>query len=178
MNITLIRHGKVMFGEKNKINGFSNVKLSQIGVFEVLNLRDEINNNHYDICFMSPLARCVETAIIMIGDRVKTIPDKRLIERDMGELEGKGFNEYDVNLYWNYDKNCNDNGVEAIQDIFKRCEEFLEELKTKGYENVLIVSHASPIRVLYTIITNKDVHSNLRDIDIPNCFIEELELEV
>ena len=178
MKITLVRHAETQYNTDNKIQGLENNKLSKIGIMHAVELKSKVKDINYDVCYMSPLARCVETAIVMIGDRVKTIPDKRLIERDMGELEGKDFSEYDVNLYWDYDKNCSDNGVEAIQSIFDRCEEFLEELKTKGYENVLIVSHASPIRVLHTIITNKDIHSNLRDIDIPNCFIEELEMEV
>ena len=176
MKITLVRHAETQNNTDNKMQGLQNNKLSKIGIMHAVELKNKVKDINYDICYMSPLARCVETAIIMIGDRVKTIPDKRLIERNLGNLEGKPFGEYDAHLYWDYDKNCSDDGVEAVQDIFKRCEEFLDELKEKGYENVLIVSHASPIRALHTIITNKDVHSNLRDFDIPNCFIEELEV--
>ena len=48
-----------------------------------------IKEKHYDYCYMSPLVRCVETALILIGDRVEMIPEKRLIERGLGELEGR-----------------------------------------------------------------------------------------
>ena len=178
MKITLVRHAETQYNTDNKIQGLENNKLSKIGIMHAVELKNKVKDIDYDVCFMSPLARCVETAIIMIGDRVKTIPDKRLIERDMGKLEGKLFSEYDADLYWDYNKNYKKDDVEPIKELFDRCNAFLEDLKTKEYENVLIVSHASPIRALRAIITNKDLNSNLRDVDIPNCFIEELELEV
>lgn len=176
MKITLVRHAETQNNTDNKMQGLQNNKLSKIGIMHAVELKNKVKDINYDICYMSPLARCVETAIIMIGDRVKTIPDNRLIERNLGNLEGKSYSEYNANLYWDYDKNCSDDGVEAIQDMFKRCGEFLDELKKKDYENVLIVSHSSPIRVLHTLITNKGDYSNIRDFDIPNCFIEELEV--
>ena len=69
---------------------------------------------------MSPLVRCVETAFILVGDRVEMIRDDRLIEREMGELEGRPREEYNVYRYWDYDLNTSDRGVEPIQDVFKR----------------------------------------------------------
>lgn len=178
MKITLVRHAETQNNTDNKIQGLENNKLSKIGIMHAVELKNKVKDIDYDVCYMSPLARCVETAIIMIGDRVKTIPDKRLIERDMGELEGKDFSEYDATLYWDYEKNYSGMGVEKIQSLFDRCRDFLEDLKGKGYENVLIVTHASPVRALHSLIINKDLNSNLRDFVIPNCFIEELEMEV
>ena len=52
MKITLVRHAETMFNENNKIQGTSNIKLSDKGVRHVLKLRDKIKDNHYDICFM------------------------------------------------------------------------------------------------------------------------------
>ena len=150
MKITLVRHAEVMFEDRDKINGFKNVKLSKKGVLDCLRLKDEIKDNHYDICFMSPLARCVETAIIIVGDRVLTKVDDRLIERDMGNFTEKERSLYDPSKYWDYKLNSTDEGVEGIQDMFERCNAFLKDIKKKYKDkDVLVVSHESIIRVLY-----------------------------
>ena len=80
MKITLVRHAETMFNENNKIQGSSNIKLSDKGVRNVLKLRDKIKDEHYDICLMSPLSRAVETAFLLVGDRVLTQVDERLKE--------------------------------------------------------------------------------------------------
>ena len=177
MKITLVRHAEVMFEDRDKINGLKNVKLSKKGVLDCLRLKDELKDKHYDICFMSPLARCVETAIIIVGDRVLTKVDDRLIERDMGNYTGKEYSLYNSSKYWDYKENCSLEGVEPIKDMFKRCEEFLNDLK-RDYkdQDIIIVSHEAIIRVLYCIINNISLDSDLKLEKIPNCYIKELQL--
>ena len=135
--------------------------------------------NEYDYCYMSPLIRSVQTAIILIGDRVETIPDKRLVERNLGELEGKDRKLYAVHKYWDYKLNCNDLGVEPVQEIFKRCEDFLDYIKNKYDDDttIMVVSHGAPIRALHHILSNSNRNGNLLDIKIPNCFYKEYELK-
>ena len=155
MKITLIRHAETMFNENNKIQGISNVKLSDVGVRNVLKLRDKIIDKHYDICLMSPLSRWVETAFLLVGDRVLTQVDERLIERGMGNLEGKDFSSYDKHKYWNYDINSSEDDVEAIKDLIQRAKLFLNYIK-KEYKDksVLIVSHSAVIRAMILLINN------------------------
>ena len=95
MKITLVRHGETDFNKEGKIQGLSNNLLNDTGRRQCRDLRMRLSDKHFDYCYMSPLVRTVETAMILIGDRVEMIPDKRLIERDMGELEGKSRDEYD-----------------------------------------------------------------------------------
>ena len=125
MKIVLVRHGQTESNYLEICQGSSNILLNDTGRRECQKLRDKIKDKHYDVCYMSPLVRAVETAMILIGDRVRMIPDKRLIDRDLGELEGKERSLYDANKYWDYNLNCGDLGVEKVQDIFKRCNEFL-----------------------------------------------------
>ncbi len=177
MNITLVRHGEVMFEGRNKINGRGNVKLSKKGVLDCLRLKDEIRNKHYDLCLMSPLARCVETAMILIGDRVLTQVDDRLIEREMGNYTNKSYKFYNSEKYWDYELNSSDEGVESIKELFNRCEEFLDDIKNKYTDkDIIIVSHEAVIRALYCIINKVDLNSNLKEFDIPNCYIKEFKL--
>ena len=178
MKITLIRHGETEWNYENKLQGRHNMELNDRGIRQVKRLKTKINNLSYDYCYMSPLIRTVQTAIILIGDRVETIPDKRLVERYLGELECKSRDLYDVHKYWDYNLNSNDLGVEPVQDIFKRCEEFLEYIKNKYDDNasILIVSHGAPIRELHHILSNTDRNGNLLEIKIPNCFYREYEI--
>lgn len=179
MKITLIRHAETEWNYENKLQGLNNMELNDTGIRQAKKLKQKISHLNYDYCYMSPLIRTVQTAIILIGDRVETIPDKRLIERNLGELEGTSRDLYDVKKYWDYSLNSNDFGVEPVQDIFKRCEEFLEYIKNKYDDNssIMIVSHGAPIRAMHYILSNSDRNGNLLDIKIPNCFYKEYELK-
>mgnify|MGYP002861111876 CR=1 FL=1 len=131
MKISLVRHGQTEQNFLQKIQGRDNHMLNDTGRRQCERLKYRIQDKHFDYCYMSPLIRCVETAIILIGDRVETIPDERLIERDMGELEGRPRQEYNAYQFWDYDLNRSDFGIEPIQDVFKRCQDFLNYIKEK-----------------------------------------------
>ena len=178
MKICLVRHAETEWNYENKLQGQQNMELNDTGIRQAKKLKQKISDLSYDYCYMSPLIRTVQTAIILIGDRVETIPDKRLVERNLGELEGKSRDLYDAKKYWDYNLNSNDLGVEPVQDIFKRCEDFLDYIKNKYDDNttILVVSHGAPIRALHHILSNTDRNSNLLEIGIPNCFYREYEI--
>ena len=76
-----------------------------------------------------------------------------LIERNLGEFEGKKYAEYEKLKFWDYKLNNDSYGVEPVKDILKRTSSFLNNLKEKDYKTVLIVSHAATIRAInYNII--------------------------
>lgn len=178
MKLTLVRHGQTESNYLNICQGSSNILLNDTGRRECQKLRNKIKNKHYDVCYMSPLVRTVETAMILIGDRVQMIPDKRLIDRDLGQLEGRPRSEYDVKLYWDYNLNSDEKGVEALQDIFKRCQDFLDFLyEHHSGQSVLIVTHAAIIRAMRHIILKSDLNKKLTLRTIENCYFEEFELK-
>lgn len=178
MTITIVRHGQTEDNYLNHIQGLSNNLMNDTGRRECQRLRSKLEHEHYDICYMSPLVRTVETAFILIGDRVETVTDKRLIERNMGELEGCDCALYDSKKYWDYNLNCSDQGVEPVQDIFKRCKEFLDYVMNKYPDgNILIVSHGSPVRAIHHLLKGTDLeHDNLLDVDICNCYVEKFDI--
>lgn len=177
MKITLVRHGQTESNYLNILQGQVNNLLNDTGRRQCKNLAEGIRDIHYDYCYMSPLVRCVETAMILIGDRVPMIPDKRLIERQLGELEGRPREEYNAYKFWDYNLNRSDYGVEPIQDVFKRCKDFLEYIVNKHSDkNILIVTHGAPYRALRHLILGHDLNGNLLDDEISNCMLEEFEL--
>lgn len=177
MTITLVRHGQTEENYLGIIQGLKNNLLNDTGRRQCQKLREKLKDKHFDVCYMSPLVRTVETAMIIIGDRVEMIPDNRIIERNMGLLDGRKHSEYDAKKYWNYDDNCNDLEVESIQDIFKRCQEFLDYVLDKHKnEDILIVTHASPFRVLRHLLLNHELSGDLLDVEIDNCYVWEIEI--
>ena len=174
MKITLVRHAETELNYQRKINGRKNEILNDTGRRQVLRLRDKLKDNDYDICFVSPLTRCMETALVSVGDRVEMIPDKRLIEREMGELTERPVEEYNAYLYWDYDLNKSDFGVESIHEMFNRCEDFLNYIKEKySDKSVIVVTHSAPYRALRHLILNHKIKGKLLDGIIENCQFEE-----
>jgi broad specificity phosphatase PhoE len=177
MKICLVRHGQTESNYEGIIQGRENVELNDTGRRQCKRLSEKIKDKHYDYCYMSPMKRTVETAIILIGDRVETIPDKRLIEREMGEITNKSRELYDTNKYWDYNLNSGDLGVEKVQDIFERCRDFLRYIIDKhSGQTILIVSHSAILRAIRHILLNTDVNGNLL-YPIDNCYYEEIDID-
>ncbi len=176
MKITLIRHGQTESNYLEICQGATNNLLNDTGRRQAQKLREKIKNKHYDVCYVSPLVRAVETAMILIGDRVPMIVDKRLIDRNLGELEGKPRSLYDYKKYWDYNLNCSDLGVEPVQDIFKRCQDFLDNV-LKDDKEMLIVAHSSTLRAIRHILLKSDLNKDLCLREIGNCYYEEIEVK-
>ncbi len=177
MKVTLVRHGQTESNYEGVCQGRSNNLLNDTGRRQCQRLRDKLKNKHFDVCFMSPLIRTVETAMILIGDRVEMIPEKRLIERDLGRLEGKPREDYDCDKYWDYNLNSGDEDVEKIHDLFQRCREFVDYLKEAYHDKeVLVVSHSAVVRAIRHILLGTDLTKNLWTEDIENCYCEEIEV--
>ena len=95
MKITIVRHGETDYNKNNILQGRSNISLNDAGRRQCKRLKYKLKDEKFDICFSSPLVRAVETAMILVGDRVEIKIDDRLIERNLGNYEGKEVTGYD-----------------------------------------------------------------------------------
>ncbi|MBR5370378.1 MAG: histidine phosphatase family protein [Bacilli bacterium] len=170
MKIVLVRHAQTEDNFNNIMQGLRNNLLNDTGRRDSLKLREKLKGINFDYCYTSPLVRCVETAFILIGDKCEMIKDDRLIERDLGELEGKKRDTYDISKYWDYDLNSNDLGVEPVRSVIDRCRDFLEYVKNKypSDTNILIVTHSAPVKALKLLLENKELKGNLFERNIKN----------
>lgn len=179
MKISLVRHGETD-ANKNKImqGQTQNMQLNQAGIMQCTELKNKIKDIKFDICYTSPLIRAWSTAIILVGDRVEIKEDSRIIERHLGELEGKDRSSYSIEKYWNYELNSNDMSVEPIQDIFKRCESFIDDILEKHPDDssILVVSHGAVTRCLHHILLGTNKNKNLVDFKIGNCYYKEYQI--
>ena len=178
MKIYLVRHAQTDDNANHIMQGRRNNPLNDTGRKDALELREKLLPIEIDYCYTSPLVRSVETAFILIGDRAPMISDDRLTERDLGELEGKKRDTYDISKYWDYDLNSNDLGVEPVRDVINRCSDFLDYIKNKYPKDtsVLIVSHSATCKALKLLLENKELKGSLFEKNIKN--LEYLEFEV
>jgi broad specificity phosphatase PhoE len=95
----------------------------------------------------------------------------------MGNFEGKNKEEFDLEKYWNYSLNSADNGVEKVKDIFKRSQDFLDEILKKNKDKkILIVTHNANVKAIHHILRKTDLNSNLL-FEVPNCYFEKIDLD-
>ena len=175
--IYLVRHAETDLNGSGIIQGTSNPHLSMKGVNKVKNLRQTIIDLGVDICYTSPLFRALETAFGLVGNKALIINDDRLIDRNMGNFEGKSKELFDLEKYWNYNLNSTDEKVESVQEIFKRSQEFLDEIINKNKDKkILVVTHNANVKAIHHILRKTDLNSNLV-FEVPNCYFEKIDLD-
>lgn len=141
MKVYIVRHGQVKHNAIKQYNT-ADEDLTEIGIKQAEELRDKIKNMHFDIVISSPLLRATHTEYILTNYDDNIIIDERLRERSCGTLSGQPLKVTNREEYWNYYSTIQYGINENIQDFFKRVYSFLDELKTKNYDSVLIVAHS------------------------------------
>ena len=141
MNVYIVRHGQVPHNALGQYNG-NDEDLTILGVQQAENLREQIDSIKFDVIICSPLKRAKHTADIINVNNQKIIYDERIKERGCGDLSGQPLAVTNREEYWNYNTTIKYGTSENIKSFFDRVYNFLDELKTKDYENVLIVAHS------------------------------------
>ncbi|MEE3393816.1 MAG: histidine phosphatase family protein [Lachnospiraceae bacterium] len=155
MNIWLVRHGQTDYNLEHRIQGRSNMPLNATGIAQAERVRKKIEEIgvSFDAVYSSPLKRAVKTASIVGNidpDNIKI--DKRIIEVNFGDFEGRHWKDKDsmpLTRYWSapmYFKRPE--GVEPVKHMEKRADAFLSEIEALDHDNVLVVCHGGIIRVL------------------------------
>lgn len=173
MKIYIVRHGQVLHNALKQYN-VADEDLTDLGIKQAKELRDKIKNMKFDIIISSPLNRAKHTAEI-INRNNKIIYDDRIRERSCGDLSGKPLEITNREEYWNYYTTIQYGTSENIQDFFKRVYHFLDELKTKDYESVLIVAH-SGVSKAFNGYFNGIKDGKFLNRGLKNCEIKEYEL--
>jgi 2,3-bisphosphoglycerate-dependent phosphoglycerate mutase len=180
--LILIRHAESLWNKENRFTGDIDVGLSLTGVFQALSVADSIPP--FSVVYTSTLFRCKMTAALLLamskklfsfsahqteGIDIRIIQDKRIDERDYGELKGKNKQEtqqkYGKEQFLKWRRGYKDRppAGESLFDVEIRVKDFLDKtLKPKLAENesVLIVAHGNSLRALVKIldhISDEDV---------------------
>ena len=174
MKLYIVRHGEV---NHNLLKTYSNENedLNNTGIMQAEKLKNKMMNLDYDIIISSPLVRAIHTANIINNNNKDIVIDDRLKERNSGSLNGKSLQTTNRFEYWNYYSKIQYGTSENIQTFFKRVYSFLDDLKFKKYNSVLIVCHSGVSKAIYSYfngINNEDFLNKGLD----NCEIKEYNL--
>lgn len=174
MKIYIVRHGQVPHNALKQYNT-TDEDLTDLGIKQAEELRDKIKDMKFDIIICSPLNRAKHTAEIININNNKIIYDDRIRERSCGDLSGKPLEVTNREEYWNYNTTIKYGTSENIKLFFDRVYNFLDELKTKDYERVLIVAHSGVSKAFNAYFEGiKD--GKFLNRGLKNCEIKEYEL--
>ena len=176
MKVYLVRHGQTDTNISNLYN-FVNEDINETGIQQAKELRDKIKDMDFDIIYCSPLLRAKHTANIINSKNKEIIIDNRLQERKHGNLEGKSIECTNREIYWDYYTDIRYGTAETIQSLFERVNQFLNELKNKDYDKVLIVAHKGISRAFDAYFNGIPKDGKLLKLGLENAEIKEYQLK-
>jgi probable phosphoglycerate mutase len=163
LELWLIRHGESTWNRENRIQGQSDVPLSELGVRQGEALARRLRGARFDAVFSSDLQRAHHTARLALPAAEVQL-DARLREIHFGVLEGKVWeglegDEGRILERWREDPYLNrlPQG-ESYRDLSERVADWLESLPRSG--RVAAFAHGGTIRsVLYRFTGQPDGHN-------------------
>lgn len=174
MKIYIVRHGQVPHNALGQYNTIDE-DLTELGIEQAKELKEKIKNINFDIIMCSPLNRAKHTAEIININNNDIIYDDRIKERNCGDLSGKPLEVTNRDEYWNYNTTIQYGTSENIKLFFERIYNFLDELKTKDYNTVLIVVHSGVSKAFSAYFEGIEDGMFLNR-GLKNCEIKEYEL--
>ena len=154
----LVRHGESEWNREGRIQGHTDVGLSELGRKQAAMLSTRMAGESIDAAYSSDLSRAKDTATAVLGERdVTLITDPDLREFSYGEWEGltlKEVNEQDPELFdarfTRGDNAFAAPGGENSEDIIKRVQRFIKGVTERHSpdEDLLIVGHGGSMRAL------------------------------
>ena len=137
----IMRHGRTVWNMEHKLQGKTDVPLSEAGRPVVEQAAAAYRNTHIDVCYCSPLIRAVETAeIVLRGREIPIITDVRLEEMGFGICEGTLYPLFAAPETYRIPVE----GGESLEDLYARTRVFLKEViepQLRQGKDILIVGH-------------------------------------
>lgn len=132
MILYIIRHGETEWNKMGKMQGKTDISLSEDGRKLAQKTADGLKNIKFDYIFSSPLERAYETACIIKGDRgIEIVKDERLIEIGFGLYEGTVVEERKGSIALFFDDPQNyvaEKGAESYESLLARTKAFIENV--------------------------------------------------
>ncbi|MBR4762078.1 MAG: histidine phosphatase family protein [Clostridia bacterium] len=175
MKVFIVRHGQIPSNVLRKYPAVDE-ELTDIGREQAVELREKIKDMNFDLIICSPLKRAKQTAEIINANRYTIVYDYRIKEQDYGDLTGKNGYYVSREKRWDYYYNGKFGTSERIRPFFNRVFDFLNDLKTKDYNNVLIVAHSGVAKAFNAYFEGIN-EGKFSDVKIENCEIKQYELK-
>jgi probable phosphoglycerate mutase len=164
--IFFVRHGETALNREGRLQGRIDLELSDRGGEQVTRAAQRFAPDSVARIYTSPLRRAQQTAdaiAAVSGAGVEV--DDRLLELDYGEWDGKPLSEMRTprGELWFADPTFAPPGGESLVDVTARVEVFCRDrLQPDGGEEIVAVSHVSPIKAAVIWALGVDERAALR----------------
>jgi probable phosphoglycerate mutase len=143
MKIYLARHGRSTYNDLGLCNADPSidVHLTPTGIQQAKALGEKLKDVHIDHIFVSELRRTQQTAeFVNTFHNLHIEVDPRLNDGPSG-FEGKPFQEYEAALAAAPNRwTARFNGGMSIEDVKQQAASFINELRSKDYDTVLVIT--------------------------------------
>lgn len=148
--LIIARHGETIENGLNICQGQKHGTLSEKGIKENENLGVQLKQFSFQTIYSSPLNRALQTAqaIHKHNNSSRIITDERLMERNLGVLQGKVYPQlyFETDIY---------EDMETIESVAERSAAFLDEIRQNhNNETIVLVSHGYIIKVMLALLRN------------------------
>lgn len=154
IKITYFVHGTTTDNIDHISSWRNDCELSELGIQQSIDLKDQIKDKTFDVVFCSDLKRAVDSTKLTFEWVVPIIQDKRLRECNYGEYNGapseivEPLQEKSINIPFQE--------WESYEDVKIRITEFLQEVcKEYDGKHIAIIAHKAPQLVLEHITKGK-----------------------
>lgn len=172
MNLYVIRHGETNLNKEERYNCRIDEDINEEGIKQAMEAGKHINELNIDLIICSPMKRTKHTMRIINKNNIEVIYDDRLMERIGGVLTGEKLGDFYYTDFWNFYSNKKVDGLESLDDLFKRVREFLDEIKEKyKNKNILLVTHGGVARAVYFYFNALPKDGMIEKVGINNCEI-------
>lgn len=163
MEIYIVRHGETVWNQEKRLQGRTNIQLSEYGRELAAKTGEALKNTRIDKIYSSPLDRAYETAVLIRGNRdIEIVRDDRIVELDFGGYEGRTIEELQKNTSTTFqyffsqpERYHPDENGESLEEICGRAKAFMtQEIEPKAdkWERVMIVAHGAMNKALMCYI--------------------------
>ena len=164
--LILVRHGQSTYNLENKFTGWKDVDLTDKGRNEALYAIKLLENIPIDIAYTSKLKRAQETLDIILDGlnfNIPIIKDKKLNERDYGDLIGQNKKEAAIKFgddqvqIWRRSYNIPPPGGESLEMTYNRCIPYFKSTilnNLSNNKNIIISAHGNSIRAIVKYLFN------------------------
>lgn len=166
MEIYIVRHGETLWNRDKKLQGSTDIELSEYGRYLAIETGNNLAGVHFDKVFSSPLKRAYETAcLIRPTQKDEIVTDDRIRELNFGIYEGKTMPELksDPNGYFQYffdapEKYHAPEQGESLESLCGRASDFLQnviEPLSNSCQRIMIVAHGAINKALMMHVKNE-----------------------
>ena len=180
--IYMVRHGETTWNSEGRVQGQTNIPLSDIGKTQAKLAGERLSSVKFDAIYSSDLDRTLQTAEIIASlSDVKVVTNPALRERFFGIFEGLTIQQREE-TYPDLFKESTKNNIdfsppegETITETYIRISEAVQHYKNQHIEEtILIVGHGGSMRCAFTSLLELPLEASFKFV-LSNCGITIFE---